>query len=99
MTAVMPVVFTDRSRDRLRTIQGYIAFHNLRAAERVITRILGAAEMLGTFPDLGHPWESGPTRALSVPGMPYRIHYAVVPGERVVILAIAHTSQLPPEGL
>jgi plasmid stabilization system protein ParE len=43
----MKVVFSDRSRARLHEIQGYIAFHNIRAAEKVVDRIIYAAEMLG----------------------------------------------------
>ena len=96
MTAPLPVVFSDRSRTRLHEIQGYIAFHNIRAAERVITRILYAAEMLGDYPELGPTWQGGPTRALAVTGLPYRIHYRILPGERVEVITVAHTSQLPP---
>ena len=53
MTRAMSVVFTDRSRARLHEIQGYIAFHDIRAAMRVVDRIIYAAEMLGDHPMLG----------------------------------------------
>lgn len=99
MTSPLPVVFSDRARDRLHEIQGYIAFHNIRAAERVISRILYAAEMLGDHPNLGPVWQGGPTRALAVTGLPYRVHYRVMAGATVEVITIAHTSQLPPDGI
>jgi plasmid stabilization system protein ParE len=93
----MKVVFSDLSRARLHDIQGYIAFHNIRAAEKVVDRIIYAAEMLGDHPRLGTVWRRGPTRTLTVPGLPYRIHYRVNEGKnRVEIITVAHTSQLPP---
>ena len=49
----MKVVFSDLARTRLHDIQGHIAFHNIRAAEKVVDRILYAAEMLGDHPLLG----------------------------------------------
>ncbi|GHC54806.1 type II toxin-antitoxin system RelE/ParE family toxin [Neogemmobacter tilapiae] len=99
MTGTLPVVFSDRSRDRLRAIQGHIAFHNIRAAERVMACILAAAEMLGDHPELGMLWQNGPTRALSVPGLPYRIHYRVVRNQRIEVITVAHNRQLPPKAL
>lgn len=98
MTRAMSVVFTDRSRARLHEIQGYIAFHDIRAAMRVADRIIYAAEMLGDHPLLGVVWENGPDRALTVPGLPYRIHYQIS-GDEVRIITVAHTRQLPPRGL
>jgi plasmid stabilization system protein ParE len=93
----MKVVFSDRSRTRLHEIQGYIAFHNIRAAEKVVDRIIYAAEMLGDHPHLGSVWQGGPTRALTVPGLPYRVHYRVnEKADRVEVITVAHTSQLPP---
>ena len=71
----MKVVFSDRSRVRLHEIQAYIAFFNSRAAVRMVDRIIYAAEILEDHPHLGAPWLDGPTRALAVPGIPYRIHY------------------------
>ena len=36
----MRVVFSDLSRRRLHEIQSYIAFHNIRAAAKVVDRII-----------------------------------------------------------
>ena len=97
MMPPLPVVFSENSRARLHDIQGYIAFHNIRAAARVVDRIIYAAEMLGDHPQLGAVWKSGPTRALNVPGLRYRIHYQVL-DNRVEIITVAHMRQLPPRG-
>jgi plasmid stabilization system protein ParE len=70
MTQPLTVVFSARSRARLHEIQGYIAFHNIRAARSVVDRIIYAAEMLADHPLLGTVWQGGPTRALTVPGLP-----------------------------
>ena len=94
----MKVVFSDLSRSRLHEIQAYIAFDNIRAAVKVIDRIIYTAELLGDHPELGPIWQGGPTRALAVSGLRYRIHYVIDESRsEVVILTVAHTSQLPPE--
>lgn len=61
---------------------------------RVVDRIIYASEMLQDHPRLGAAWLGGPTRALSVPGLPYRIHYRIR-GEVVEVFTITHTSQKP----
>ncbi len=94
----MKVVFSDLSRKRLHEIQAYIAFDNIRAAVKVIDRIIYTAELLGDHPDLGTLWQGGPTRALAVSGLRYRIHYKVdAKKAEIAIITVAHTSQLPPE--
>lgn len=90
----MKVVFTDLSRARLHEIQADIAPHHARAAVRVVDRIIYAAEMLQDHPMLGPRWLGGPTRALAVPGLPYRIHYRVR-ADVVEVFTIVHTSQKP----
>lgn len=92
----MRVILTDRALARLRDIRSYIARHNPAAAQRVVTRILRSAQGLSDNPHLGPRWRDGPTRALVVPGLPYRIHYAVNDAEGTVeVIHIAHTSQRP----
>lgn len=94
----MRVVFSDLSRRRLHEIQSYIAFDNIRAAVKVVDRIIFTAELLGDHPQLGVLWQGGPTRALTVSGLPYRVHYRIdEAGDRVEIITVAHTSQLPPK--
>lgn len=92
----MKLIISPRADRRLREIQAYIALDaNLATALRVVLRIRQSAEMLTDFPMLAAEWEDGPTRALVVTGLPYRIHYRLKPGA-VEIITIAHTSQKPP---
>ena len=92
----MRVVLTDRALARLRSIRTYIARHNPPAAPRVVERIIRTAQGLADNPLLGPRWRDGPTRALVVTGLPYRIHYAVNEARDIVeVLHIAHTSQRP----
>jgi plasmid stabilization system protein ParE len=92
----MKLIISPRAARRLREIQGYIALEaSLHVALRVILRIRQSVEMLADFPQLGGPWQDGPTRALVVSGLPYRIHYRIM-GNVVEVLTVAHTSQRPP---
>ena len=50
--------------------------------------------MLADFPEIAPEWDGGPTRALTVSGLPYRIHYRLRP-DAVEIIKIAHTSRKP----
>ena len=93
----MKIIISPRAARRLREIQGHIALDaSLHVALRVILRIRQSVEMLADFPKLGGPWQDGPTRALVVSGLPYRIHYRIT-GNVVEVLTVAHTSQRPPQ--
>lgn len=74
-------------------IRDYIARDSPNAAERVVRRILNAIRQLEAFPELGRRWRSSETRALVVPGLPYRVHYQLT-GSAVQIVAITHTSRI-----
>ncbi|MCC7253055.1 type II toxin-antitoxin system RelE/ParE family toxin [Hyphomicrobium sp.] len=92
----MKVVVTPSARADLRAIHNYIAVDNPPAAKRTLARIRRAVESLGTFPELGRAWEGGPTRALSIAGIPYRIHYRVREDE-LQVLHVYHTARMPPD--
>lgn len=92
----MKVFLAPRARADLRAIHHYIAADNPPAAKRTLARIRRAVESLATFPELGRAWEGGPTRALSIAGIPYRIHYRVREDE-LEILRVFHTARLPPD--
>lgn len=92
----MKVVVSDLTRRRLHEIQSYIAFHIIRAAAKVVDKIIHTIEMAGDHPKLGAKWQGGPTRALGAPGLPYRVHYRLKDAKgQVEIITVAHTSQLP----
>jgi plasmid stabilization system protein ParE len=59
----------------------------------VVRRILHSIRQLETFPELGTRWRSSETRALVVPGVPYRVHYQLT-GSAVQIITITHTSRI-----
>lgn len=91
----MKVVLSPRAVLRLREIQAYIAYDNVAAAVRVVSRIRQATEILADHPWLGPVW-SGHTRALLVTGLPYRVHYRIdESAELVEVITIVHTSQKP----
>ena len=90
------VVYSALSQRRLEAIHLYIAARNPRAAIKVLERIRRSADLLSDNPHLGPRWRDGPTRALVVPGLPNRIHYAVNEAHGIVeVIHIAHTSQRP----
>ena len=92
----MKLILSPRAARRLREIQSHIAMDaSLNTALRVILRIRQSVEILADFPMIGARWQDGPTRALVVSGLPYRVHYRIT-GEVVEIITIAHTSQKPP---
>jgi plasmid stabilization system protein ParE len=93
----MRVVFSPRSVARLREIQAWVAYDNVTAAVQVVSRIRQCAELLGEHPKLGPAWMGGPTRALVVSGLPYRLHYRVNEAAGAVeIITVTHPSQRPP---
>lgn len=92
----MKLIISPRAARRLREIQGHIALDaSLHIALRVILRIRQSIEILADFPEIGARWQDGPTRALVVSGLPYRVHYQIK-GDAVEILTVSHTSQRPP---
>ena len=92
----MKLVFSPRALLRLREIQAHVAYDNVTAAATVVSRIRQSAEMLADHPMLGRDWD-GRTRALTVSGLPYRIHYRIDEStETVEVVTVAHTSQKPP---
>ncbi|HUF57425.1 MAG TPA: type II toxin-antitoxin system RelE/ParE family toxin [Thermohalobaculum sp.] len=93
----MKLVLSLRAVVRLREIRSYIAYDDAVAAARVIERIRQSIEMLTDHPRLGRPWGDGRTRALTVSGLPYRIHYRLVEAEeRIEVITVAHVAQRPP---
>lgn len=92
----MKIEFSATAKHDLRSIRHYIAQDNEKAAERVVLRILQSIRHLGVFPELGREWMTKGIRAISIPGLPYRVHYQQS-GDIVEILTIVHTSRKQPE--
>ena len=93
----MNVGLTPQAYDDLLAIREWIARDDLRAAERVVSRILQTVEMFGSFPMLGRVGRAEGTREFSVTGLPYVIVYAISSETDIDVLTIVHTSrQYPP---
>jgi addiction module RelE/StbE family toxin len=86
------IEYSDRAKRNLDLIKQYITQDNPRAAFRTVERIARSISRLAEFPELGPIWRESDSRALVIPGLPYRAHYQVV-GEVVEILTIVHTSR------
>ncbi|HEY1749649.1 MAG TPA: type II toxin-antitoxin system RelE/ParE family toxin [Caulobacteraceae bacterium] len=70
----------------------YIAQDSPGAADRILTRILDAIEMLETFPLMGRPGRVGGTRELVITRTSYIAVYEVV-GETIAIVRVLHGRQ------
>ena len=92
----MKVNFTPQARDDLIAIRDWIAQDNERAAERVVSRIIQIAMMFGQFPKLGRVGEIAGTRVFVVPGLPYRVVYAILAEEEIDVLTVLHTRRRYP---
>lgn len=73
----MIVSVTPQARDDLRAIREWVAEGDVRAADRVVSRIAQTAMMFGQFPLLGRKGLVEGIREFSVVGLPYVIVYAV----------------------
>jgi len=90
------VNFTPEARDDLIAIRDWIAQDNELAAERVVSRIIQIAMMFGQFPKLGHVGDVAGTRVFVVPGLPYRVVYAIAAEEEIDVLTVLHTRRRYP---
>ena len=91
----MKIELSPRARRDLLSIRRYISKDNPAAADQTLRRIRRAVDQLALIPELGRPWQDGPTRALSIAGIPYRVHY-MIKGDVISVLTIWHTSRRAP---
>ena len=94
----MNVNFTSLARDDLLAIKNWIAEHDKRSADRVISRIRQTAMMFGQFPLLGRKGQVAGTREFSVTGLPYVIVYRIASETDIDILTVIHERRrYPPD--
>ena len=94
----MNVNFTPQARDDLFDVRDWIAEHDERAADRVLSRIRQTTLMLGQFPLMGRPGQVEDTREFPVTGLPYLIVYRIMSATDLDILNVIHTRRkYPPE--
>lgn len=92
----MKVLWTDRSRVRLRQIHAYIAQDQPVNANRVVARLTARTAQLAEFPFSGRVVEVLERhRVREVIESGYRILYRVMP-DRVVILSVRDTRRVLP---
>ena len=93
----MKIVYSPSSQTDLLEIHSYVSEYSPAAADMIVRRVKEVIDkLLVQFPEIGRNWDNGSTRALSIAGIPYRVHYEVV-GDEIHILRIYHTSRLPPK--
>jgi toxin ParE1/3/4 len=83
--------WTDEASRWLRRIYEHIAGDDSGAAMRTVRGILGKAQLLGRFPELGQQYRGQPDRDIRVLRYGhYRIAYLVKPGGDIDVLGVFH---------
>ena len=85
----MTVVWSHRAINHLIALRDYISEDNPRSAASVARRILDAAELLTTQPQIGRPGRITGIRELVISGTPYIVPYWVRRGT-LELLAVFH---------
>jgi toxin ParE1/3/4 len=90
----MRLVFDEQASIDLESIFTWLAQDSLTAADAVIERLIGSAELLTTFPLMGHAGRAAGTREWVVPRLPYVLVYQVDPiRDEIVVAAIFHEAR------
>ncbi len=87
----MQIAWAPEARRQLHEIWHYIALDDPAAADRMVTRLVAAAEKLSLFPHLGSPGREG-SRELTVSGTPFIVIYRVE-GQEIKIGTVVHGAQ------
>jgi toxin ParE1/3/4 len=90
--------WTPLAISHLQSTHDYIARDNSAAAGKIIGQILGAAERLANYPNMGRAGRIEETRELVVPGTSFIVAYRIRRTD-LQILAVLHTSRKWPERL
>jgi toxin ParE1/3/4 len=90
----MKLVFDDQAAHDLESIFLWLAQDSPNAAKLVIERLYSSAEMLTTFPYMGHSGGAAGTFEWVVPRLPYVFVYEVDQARnQVVIAAVFHEAR------
>jgi addiction module RelE/StbE family toxin len=93
----MRIVWTRKALRHLADIRTYIEQDKPEAARKVAASILRTVAYLAQHPHLGRPGRKPGTRELVIADTPYLVPYQVR-DDRLIILAVLHGAQRPPEG-
>lgn len=95
----MKIRVSQAAERHLNAIGTYISAHAPHAAGATVGKIRATADLLRTFPFIGHPGVDPGTREWRVRGLPYVLVYEVRPDRaEVLILAVFHGAQDRPPG-
>ena len=94
----MKIVWSRRAIRHLIRLREFIEKNSEQKASFVAKRILEAADLLQSHPEMGRPGRIVGTRELVVPGTPYIIPYRVR-RERLELIAVFHDRQKWPATL
>ncbi len=94
----MKVDWTPLAVSHLQSTYEYIASDNPSAADKILAKILTAAEMLERYPNMGRSGRVDGTRELVIANTPYVLPYRVEK-TRIQVLAVFHASRKWPERL
>jgi toxin ParE1/3/4 len=90
----MELVFDDDAISDLENIFNWIAADSPSAAKKVVQRLFTSAELLISFPFMGHAGREPNTFEWVVPRLPYIVIYEVDRArERIVVTAVLHGAQ------
>ena len=90
----MELVFDDEAIADLENIYSWIAKDSPSAAKNIVQRLFSSAELLISFPRMGHAGREPDTFEWVVPRLPYIVIYEVDRvRERIVITAVLHGAQ------
>lgn len=92
----MKLLWTTLALQDLEAIRQYIEVDDDVAAQRVLTRIVSAVEVLVATPSVGRAGRVSGTRELVLVDVPYIIPYRVTAGV-VELLRVLHTSRRWPK--
>ncbi len=86
------IAWTDESRRWLEDIFEYIAADNPEAAVRTVQGIYERAQVLATFPEIGHCYHASPRNVRILLYGHYRIAYLVKDDGNIDVLGVFHGS-------
>ena len=86
------ITWTDEARQWIEDIFEYIAADNPQAAARTVQGIYERAQILVTFPEIGHRYEASPRNVRVLLYGHYRIAYLVKDDGNIDILGVFHGS-------
>jgi toxin ParE1/3/4 len=86
---VAEIVWTAEAQRWLKDIHEYIATNNADAAHRIVTAIHQRAQILLTFPEVGHRYRDDRDIRILLYGH-YRIAYLIRPSRDIDVLGVLH---------